>query len=59
MLENPVTMPEFGKHKRKNDPKRKILSKGNPYSHKLKQKPLSKHRQPSIYVETKVEKRKS
>ena len=44
MLVDPNKMPEFKKRAKKRD---------------LRQKPIPKHKQPSIYVETKVEKRKS
>lgn len=48
MLVDPNKMPEFKK-------KKNSLHKGSD----MRQKPISKHKQPSIYVETKVEKRKS
>ena len=57
MLFNPDSMPEFKKtesKKKKNFPKQvsaRVVS--------LRQKPVSKHTQPDIYIETKVEKRKS
>jgi hypothetical protein len=36
-----------------------IISKGKAAILDMKQKPISKHKQPSLYVEDKIEKRKS
>lgn len=57
MLFNPDSMPEF-KGKRPKG-KKGLISKGSPYRHSLRQKEKSKHRGPSSYVASKVEKRKS
>lgn len=54
MLVDPNRMPEFKKRKKSKDKGLDSLHKGSD----MRQKPISKHKQPSIYVETKVEKRK-
>ena len=55
MLFDPNMMPEFKKRKKPKDKGLDSLYKESD----MRQKPLSKHNQPSTYVETKVEKRKS
>lgn len=57
MLFNPDTMPEYAKRKPKGHAG--ILSKGKVDKRSHWQNEKSKHKQPSTYVDTKVEKRKS
>lgn len=60
MLNDPNKMPDYATKKSKWPFKgTRTIHKGSGYTHNLKQNEKSKHKQPSIYVETKVEKRKS
>lgn len=61
MLVDPNKMPEYDKKKKSKWPFKgtATIHKGSGYTHNTRQNEKSKHKEPSVYLETKVTKRKN